>query len=498
MNTYYFRKLFFLALTAGLGLLTLQVYWMQNEWRNTTGVLQRQIDHAFRSAVDSEQSRRKTILSNYLESILNDTNFIGLQPRFNEKEKKWMVMMYDARNRKDYSSWTDAQIPTGPNLSPDQKKQIIHKYIFNNVSKNVEEDVIFFYTQRFGQLWTDKYHRLSLDTQYLKKMFFLQLTEQNIHTKFRIFTIDTSIHNDTLPIQDRSFSTTPLFVNYTSINDYRKKYQAIAYVYNPLTLLIRRLWLALLATFLMLSLCFYCLYQMYNALLKQKQLHELKNDFIGNMTHELKTPIATVRAAIDGLQFFDALKDREKTFRYLNTSRTELQRLDEIVSKVLDISVYERQFLELNKEPIDLQQMLETVIQTFEMRGHSFTYHINPDYNKTTVYADSTHLKNVLYNLIDNAVKYIPKKLHLDFSITHADQHVRIAVADNGDGIDERSLPRIFEKFYRIPSGNLQSVKGFGLGLFYVKQIIEQHGGTVSVESKKNIGTIFIIQLPVK
>ncbi len=497
MNTSYFRRLFFLALTAGLGLLALQVYWMQHEWKNTKGILQRQIDHAFRSAVDSEHSLRKSILSHYLESVLNDTNFIGIQPRYNEKEKKWMVMMYDTKNRKDYSSWTDAEMPTGSNISAEQKKQIIHKYILNNVSRNVEEDVIFFYTQRLGELWTNKYRSLSLDTAYLQKRFAQQLTEQNIHTNFRIFYTDTSIHKNTPPKQHRSFSTSPLSVNYTSINDNRKKIQAIAYVYNPLALLIRRLWLALLATLLMLTLCFYCLYQMYNALLKQKQLHELKNDFISNMTHELKTPIATVRAAIDGLQFFDALRDQEKTLRYLNTSRTELQRLDELVTKVLDISVYERRLLELNKEPIDIEQMLGTVLQTFEVKGHSFTYHINPDNKKTTVYADRTHLQNVLYNLIDNAVKYVPEKLHITFSLTTGEEYITLTVADNGAGIDERYLPRIFEKFYRITSGNQPSVKGFGLGLFYVKQIIEQHGGSIKVESERNKGTIFIIQLPV-
>ena len=498
MNTSHFRKLFFLALTAGFGLFVLQVYWMQNEWKNSTSLLQRQIDHAFRSAVDSEQSLRKNKLNTYLESILNDSNYIGIKPRYNEKEKKWMVMMFDTRNKKDYSSWTDTLIATGPIFSPNQKKQFIHQYIMNNVSRNIEEDVIFFYTQRFGELWTTKYHGLYLDTGYLKNRFSQELTEQNIHSNFRIIYTDTSTQTNILQKDDWSFTTKPNYVNFNSINDSRKKYQAVAYVYHPLTLLIRRLWLALLATFLMLSLCFYCLYKMYEALLKQKELHELKNDFISNMTHELKTPIATVRAAIDGLQFFDALQDQEKSLRYLNTSRTELQRLDELVTKVLEISVYERHLLELNKEKIDLEQMLEIVVQTFEVKGNTFTYHINPYNIKTTVNADRTHIKNVLYNLVDNAIKYVPDNLHLEFSLTTDENYIMLAVADNGAGIEERHLPRIFEKFYRITTSNLPSVKGFGLGLFYVKKIIEQHGGTIKVESEINKGTAFMIQLPIK
>lgn len=491
------RRLFVLALAAGTGLLCLQAFWMHNEWKNSTDVLQRQITYAFQSAIDSEENKRKQILTVYLKSILSDTNYVDIKTRYNEKQHQWMINMYDTRNKKDYSSWTNSEMTLGPELTAEQKKMIIDRYVNDNVKKNVEENVIFFYTQRFGELWTQKFKQLSLDSAYLQAIFKKQLLEKDITTPFVIRYFDTSLVSLPLENTGNAFVTKPVYINYLTINDYRKKYMAMAYIYKPASLLFGRLWLALLTTFLLLSLSLYCLYRMYRTILQQKQLNELKNDFIGNMTHELKTPIATVTAAIDSLQYFDGLKSSEKTERYLNTSRMELQRLNDIVSKVLDIAIYERQEAKLNKEPVEILSLLKMVVQSFEVKGVVFSYEIQSDQDNITVQADKTHLKNVLYNLVDNAVKYVPEKLQLVFTVSAQMGTVIITVKDNGNGIEEKHLLRIFEKFYRVPSGNVQDVKGFGLGLFYVKQIIGQHGGSVEVNSNQTDGTSFTIQLPV-
>lgn len=490
------RRLFILALLAGMGLLCLQAFWMHNEWKNSTDVLERQITHAFQTAIESEENRRKQTLTGYLKSILSDTSFVNIRTRYNEKQQQWMINMFDARNNKDYSTWSNSEITLGPELTEEQKKLIIDKYVNDNIKQNVEENVIFFYTQRFGELWTKKYKQLTLDSAYLKAIFKKQLLEKKITTPFAIRYYDTSHQVTPLNNTGKAFVTKPVYINYLSINDYRKKYVAIAHVYNPASLLIGRLWLALVATFLLLALTLYCLFRMYRTILQQKQLNELKNDFIGNMTHELKTPIATVTAAIDSLQYFDGLKSKEKTERYLNTSRMELERLNDIVSKVLDIAIYERQEVKLNKETIEIVGLLKTVVQSFEVRDVVFSYEIQSDQDTISVQADKTHLKNVLHNLVDNAVKYVPEKLRLIFVVSVQMGFVVITVKDNGSGIEEKHLLRIFEKFYRVPSGNVQDVKGFGLGLFYVKQIIGQHGGSVEVKSVQNEGTSFTILLP--
>jgi len=495
MDALLLRRLFLLAIAAGAGLLALQAYWMHNEWNNTMDVLQRQVDYSFQTAADGELANRKNTLRVYLEKILSDTSLVGFGTKYNEKEGKWMITMFDARNKKDYSAWTNADMPVGPELTEQQKKTIIHQYVYNNVGKNIEEDVIFFYTQRFGNLWSQKYKQLALDSTYLRNLFLKQLDDKNIYAAFTIRYIDTSAKHNIGTAPANVLAAKPVSVNYASVNDYHKTHVAVAYVYHPVGLLFKRLWLALAAAVLLLALTFYCLYRMYKTILQQKQLHVLKNDFISNMTHELKTPVATVAAAIDALQYFNGLDSREKAERYLNTSRSELQRLNDIVNKVLDTSVYEQQQTALHKQPINIAQLLAEVIQAFEIKGTVFSYNIHCQPH-LTVTADKTHLQNVLYNLTDNAVKYGPARLHLVFTAYQKEDTMIISVQDNGAGIEDKHLAHIFDKFYRVPAGNVHNVKGFGLGLFYVRQIITQHGGTVQVTSSKQAGTTFTITLP--
>lgn len=498
MDALLLRRLFLMAIIAGAGLLALQAYWMYKEWNNTNDILQRQVDYSLQTAVDSELSNRKNVLKVYLEKILSDTSLVDFGTKYNEKEGKWMITMFDARNKKDYSAWTNADMPVGPELTAQQKKNIIHHYVYNNVGKNIEEDVIFFYTQRFGNLWSEKYKKLSIDTAQLHSLLAKQLRDKDINTAFTIRYIDTSKKHSTGIAPGNALIAKPVSINYASVNDYHKTHIAAAYVYNPVGLLFGRLWLALALTVLLLALTFYCLYRMYKTILQQKQLHVLKNDFISNMTHELKTPVATVTAAIDALQYFNGFESREKAERYLNTSRSELQRLGDIVNKVLDLSIYEQQQTTLHKQVIDIAQLFKEAVQAFEVKGTVFSHTIHCQPKNITVMADKTHLQNVLYNLTDNAVKYGSHKLQLRFEACQKEDAVIITVQDNGTGIEEKHLPHIFDKFYRVPSGNVHNVKGFGLGLFYVQQIIMQHGGMVQVTSSKQAGTKFIITLPAK
>lgn len=491
------RRLFILAVAAGLGLLILQMFWVYHEWKNTNEVLQRQIDYSFQTAVNKELDKRKSIMKEYLKTLLSDTSFIDIKIQYNAEEDKWMINMYDVRNRKNYTSWILAEMPANTKLTPQQKTTIIDKYVNAHLDKDIEEDAIFFFTKRFGKLWGDKSQHLKLDSFVLKNEFKLLLAEQNINSLFAIRYIDTSRKIRQAAESLNAFIVKPVSINYSAVNDGKKNYMAAAYVYSPLSLVFSRLWSALFATLLMLLLTFYCLFRMYKTILQQKELHELKNDFISNMTHELKTPIATVTAAIDGLQYFGGLNNKDKSEKYLNTSRKELQRLDDIVSKVLNISIYERQLTELQKKPVEVQWLVKSVMQVFEVQtGKSFCFDIKCSPQDIHVMADEMHLKNVLHNLVDNAIKYVPGNLRLVLSASIQDKSVVLSVQDNGGGIEEKHIPHLFEKFYRVPSGNVQSVKGFGLGLFYVKQIIQQHGGDVLAHSRKNEGTTFTILLP--
>lgn len=224
---------------------------------------------------------------------------------------------------------------------------------------------------------------------------------------------------------------------------------------------------------------------------EQQRLAEAKDNFINNMTHELKTPIAIVLAAVEGMQDFNALQDKEKTKRYLDTSRQELARLEKLVDRLLYMDV------NLSVETVDIQALIQDVVASFQ--HHARKAVVFAIHNQTAVShipADALHLRNVLVNLIDNAINYSGGQVNISITCSSDDWQYRIAVADDGLGIAADQLDAIFGKFYRIATGNVHDIKGSGLGLHYVQHIVNLHGGSVAVTSTINKGSEFVITLP--
>ncbi|WP_298714242.1 HAMP domain-containing sensor histidine kinase [Chitinophaga sp.] len=235
---------------------------------------------------------------------------------------------------------------------------------------------------------------------------------------------------------------------------------------------------------------------MLRTILRQKRLSEVRNDFINNMTHELKTPIATVSAAVEALERFNALADPQKTANYLRISRQELQRLGDLVEKVLHIAAEEKEDLVLQTETTDLNDIISEIISNHRLKSGKktdFTYTMLSD---PLIKADPSHLTNAINNLVDNAIKYSGEHAEISILLARRPGWVRISVIDNGIGIPYSYHNSIFEKFFRVPSGNLHNVKGFGLGLSYVKKIAEKHGGTIKVKSEPEKGSEFQLEIP--
>ena len=238
---------------------------------------------------------------------------------------------------------------------------------------------------------------------------------------------------------------------------------------------------------LLLGLAFYYLIK---TILKQRTLDEMKTDFTNNITHELKTPIAVAYAANDALLNFGEQADEAKRHHYLTLCRQQLERLSGMVEQILSMSMERRRQFKLNIETINLAELLQPVIEQQQLKADkpvAFTIHVEPD--DLTVQADRAHLSNILNNLIDNAIKYSPVEAHVEISATPT----AISVTDHGMGIAADKLPHIYDKFYRVPTGDLHDVKGYGLGLFYVKTMVEKHGWSIDVSSIKGEGTTFTI-----
>jgi Signal transduction histidine kinase len=267
---------------------------------------------------------------------------------------------------------------------------------------------------------------------------------------------------------------------------------------NTAPYLLKKISLPILFSILLIGITLVTFSLLYRNLLRQQRLAEIKNEFISNITHELKTPIATVGVAIEALKNFNAIHDAQKTKEYLDISSNELQRLGLLVDKVLKLSMFEKKEIELNKEHFNIMEVTREVLDAmkpqFEKQNAVVT--LNSAGSEFVIYADKLHITSVLYNLFDNALKYSNNEPVIDIGITSGENSITLIVKDNGIGIAHEYRKKIFEKFFRVPSGNRHSVKGYGLGLSYVSEIIKRHGGTVEVESELDRGSTFIVKLP--
>lgn len=267
---------------------------------------------------------------------------------------------------------------------------------------------------------------------------------------------------------------------------------------SPLQHILARMIWTLVGSFLLLVMTTICFLYMLRTILKQKKLSEVKNDFINNMTHELKTPIATVYAAVEAMQNFNALNDQRKTQTYLDISKGELQRLSDLVEKVLQIATEEREEIELYREDTDLHEIMDSIITNHQLKtSRPVQFRYDNLVGDRMVDVDRTHLSNAINNLVDNAIKYSGELPVVYIRSSIENGNLIIKVKDNGIGIPKTYQESIFDTFFRVPTGNLHNVKGFGLGLSYVKKIVELHGGRITVHSEPDKGSEFIIQIPV-
>jgi len=236
---------------------------------------------------------------------------------------------------------------------------------------------------------------------------------------------------------------------------------------------------------------------LYRNLQRQRRLAVIKNEFISNITHELKTPIATVSVAIEALRSFSSSMDVQKQKEYLDISANELQRLSLLVDKVLKLSMFENKEIDLKYEPLDLRLLMEEVTGSLRLQFEKYKAKVDIiAEGDTSLQGDRLHLVSVIYNLIDNALKYSSGKPDIQIRLKGEEQFVTLFVKDSGIGIPAEYRDKIFEKFFRVPTGNVHNAKGYGLGLSYVTHVVQKHHGQIKVTSDEGLGSTFIVSLP--
>jgi len=262
--------------------------------------------------------------------------------------------------------------------------------------------------------------------------------------------------------------------------------------------LLTTMWLMLSTSVLLLIIIVWAFTFTIQTIFKQKKLSEVKNDFISNMTHELKTPISTISLACEALSDKDMSENEEVRSNYVGMINQENKRLGLLVESVLKSATWDKGDLKLKKEEIDLHEIInevsDNILIQVESKFGTLVKQLNA--TNTIVSADQVHITNLIYNLLDNANKYSPETPEITIITENVKEGVLLTVSDKGQGIKRENLNKIFEKFYRVPTGNVHDVKGFGLGLNYVKAIAERHGGEITASSIYGKGTKFKIYIP--
>lgn len=262
--------------------------------------------------------------------------------------------------------------------------------------------------------------------------------------------------------------------------------------------ILSNMWIVIAFSVLMLVTLVFFSYSMF-VILRQKQLSELQRDFINNMTHEFKTPISTINISTDVFLQNEKVREDPRLNRYAGIIKEQVLRLNTQVEKVLQLAKIERDNIELNIEKLDLAELINSISPSIELKVNDKkgSLQLNLTASNTMVNADRIHLTNILHNLVDNAVKYTRENPEIQISLYESPgKKLTLAIQDNGIGIAREHQKRVFDKFYRVPTGNLHNVKGFGLGLFYVKTVCKQHKWQLEMDSRPGGGTTIRIIMP--
>jgi len=338
--------------------------------------------------------------------------------------------------------------------------------------------------------------RVSKET--IQKLLKKELEEYGVNTKFEfgVFSssLATKVKSDGFIYDSKNTYSIPIF----SDNEGSNKYELMVSFPNKKKFLLTDLIGITLLSIIFTLIIIIAYTSALNQLIRQRQISEIKSDFINNMTHEFKTPIATINLALDAIKNPKIIGNEQMVLKYLQMIKDENKRMHAQVENVLRISKLEKKELDISKESVNIQEVIEDAMEhvnlILEDRQGTIDTHFNAE--RTSVLLNEVHFINVIVNILENAIKYSPDIPKIDIYTENVKDYLIIKVKDNGIGMSKVAQKRVFEKFYREHTGDLHDVKGHGLGLAYVKKIIDDHNGQIYVESEKGKGSTFIIKIP--
>lgn len=524
MNRMFFRLLVLLMSLSLIGIILVQVYWFNSSFNNndeqfkfhvkqvignvaeklekqeaynfydrynklkdSTGRIPQREDIMEFTLVQKNKKTNKTIV--YSNSIISEDYKIN--PSFSNRKK-------DDLKFKNFNSKRTTEVYNNNSIdnSGYQKSLIPDVKIEKSGNLDILDNAQFEISYKDIASAMPIQERVSNDV--LTKLIKKELDENGVdtHFEFGVYSngLATKIRSENFSYDKDATYSTPIFTD----NEGAEKYKLLVTFPNKKKFLLSQLVSITVLSIIFTLIILIAYSSALNQLIRQRQISEIKTDFINNMTHEFKTPIATINLALDAIRNPKIIDDKEKVFKYLQMIREENKRMHAQVENVLRISKLEKKELDIIKEPIDAQEVIEDAIEHVNLilEDREGTIDLHFAATRTTVLLNDFHFTNVIVNILENAIKYTPGIPKIEIFTENIKDMLLIKVKDNGLGMSKVAQKRVFEKFYREHTGDLHNVKGHGLGLAYVKQIVEDHNGQVYVESEKGKGSTFIIKIP--
>lgn len=492
------RLLLTFCLVAIAGVIGLQFYWVSNYYRVSLFNFEREVNLAFEDAIKKDFQLRCDTIEQLLVKQLLDTSAFIISSRTNENTGKAQHNIINAKNINDYTSFSHNDLP-GLLIPGDTiyKRKIAEIYAESLRSEDLENHVVYYRMQSLGEFTNVQVRQYGFDTARLRPVLQQYLAKRNIVAPFYFHASQAdSTLNYIQPadsLKKAGFVITKSWSTYKWWT-YDERYIRAVFE-NPGGYVIAKMKGILAGSLLLIILVALCIGLLIKALLREKRLSVIKNDFINNITHELKTPLATVSAAIEALQDFDL--DKEKANRYLGHAKNEMSRLTKLIDSILTISLFEKNIPALQPEPIYIEKVIRSIMEALTLTAEKqVQYQYSNSAATDAIVADNLLFHQAMANVLDNAVKYSGGKAEIKIRCYTENNYFCIQCNDLGEGISSNSMPFIFEKFYREPRPN-HAVKGYGLGLNYVQEIMKAHKGKIELSSIKGKGTSVTLFWPV-
>lgn len=536
MNKYRFQFLVVLMSLALLGITLIQLYWISTTYENKDDQFQHMVNLTIGKVVDRVKEKERYEFDRKFYEYRNKTGkvpdktaikeifYIEKDTRTNEEIVYSNIISVENINdfnfgktfidsasgsRKDYKNYISSrktEIYHGKSSSIDGVETGVHRSL-NTQTKpdeviektgNVDELDKIGIDMTYYDIVSNYSIEDRLNNQNLKALIKQELANNKLPTNFEyaVFNngLGTSIKSGDFVFNEKNTYSVPILTDV----DNHSKYQL--YISFPQK---SKFLFSDLLPFILISLLFTVViiaayYSAIRQLITQRQISEIKNDFINNMTHEFKTPIATINLALDAIKNPKIISDEEKVLRYIQMIRDENKRMHAQIENILRISKLEKKELDIPKEKVELTEVLEVAIDHVSLLIEDREGTLNTHFNTTrdSVLINPTHFTSVFVNILDNAIKYSHNAPVIDIYTENVKDTIVVKIKDQGSGMSKTATKKIFDKFYREHTGDLHNVKGHGLGLAYVKQIVDDHNAQVYVESEKGKGSTFIIKIP--